>query len=86
LPTLRRNVSHGGLDSVEFRYDVPVGNAPDSAARPISWRDAVLNPFAVVPGQAARTFENYLFRRGQFMQHIADEDIQAAQIPAVALS
>lgn len=43
---------------------------------PISWREAVHNQFAVVPGQAARTFEKYLFRRSQFMQHIEEEDMK----------
>ena len=43
---------------------------------PISWHEAVHNQFAVVPGQAARTFEKYLFRRGQFMRHIEEEDMK----------
>jgi hypothetical protein len=40
------------------------------------WRDAVPNQFAAVPGQAARTFGKYLFRRGQLMQHIEDKDMK----------
>jgi Dolichyl-phosphate-mannose-protein mannosyltransferase len=43
---------------------------------PISWRGVVYNQFAVVPGQAAQTFEKYLLRRSQLMQHIEDEDTQ----------
>ena len=71
-----RNRSHGALDSVEFRYDVSVGDASVPPREPISWREAVHNQFAVVPGQAARRFEKYLLRRGQFMRHIEEEDMK----------
>ena len=43
---------------------------------PISWRDAAHNQFAVVPGQAARTFEKYLFRRSQLMRQIEQTDVK----------
>jgi hypothetical protein len=43
---------------------------------PISWRDAAYNQVAVVPVQAARTFENYILRRSQLMRHIENEDIE----------
>lgn len=46
------------------------------ARGPISWRDAIYNQFAVVPGQAVRTLEKYFLSRSQLMQHIEDEDIK----------
>lgn len=46
------------------------------ARGPISWREAVYNQFAVVPGQAIRTLERYFLRRSQLMQHIEDDDIR----------
>jgi len=43
---------------------------------PISWRQAVYNQFAVVPGSAYRNLEDYLTRRGRLIQRIEDEDIK----------
>jgi hypothetical protein len=46
------------------------------ARGPISWRDAVYNQVAVVPGQAVRTLEKYILRRSQLMQRIENEDMK----------
>jgi hypothetical protein len=45
----------------------------------ISWREATYNQFAVVPGEAARTLERYVMRRGELMQHIEEKDVKQLQ-------
>ena len=45
------------------------------ARGPISWRDAAYNQFAVVPGEAAQTFKNYLTHRKGMMDRIEQEDV-----------
>jgi hypothetical protein len=53
------------------------------ARGPISWRNAAYNQVAVVPAQAAHTFEAYLMRRKQLMGHIEGEDVdQLKSAPA----
>jgi hypothetical protein len=46
------------------------------ARGPISWREAAYNQFAVVPGRAVGSVEDYLVHRGRLMQHIEHEDIK----------
>ena len=46
------------------------------ARGPISWRQAIYNQFAVVPGSAYRNVEEYLTRRGKLMQRIEEADLQ----------
>ena len=49
------------------------------ARGPISWREAAYNQVAVVPAEASQTLKNYLTDRRGLMDHIEQEDVDAAQ-------